>query len=160
MRAGGHGSGVGGGVVEGFINSLLSHADAFRWIFFIGLLWAFYRWMQSDDSEGIEWRDFVSTKGVDGKYHGDIDKVGKSSGVVFGSVMIVQISPHASKDFTGFALVLTAYFAFVGCVAGYSAYLRSKQGSITTVTEPVPDPIPVKTTVTQAAPVANKKGTK
>lgn len=136
------------------IQSILSNADAFRWIFFIGLLWAFYRWMNSDDSEGIEWRDFVSTKGLDGRYHGDIDKVGKTTGVIFGSIILVQVSPNASKDFTGFALVLTTYFTFVGAVAGYSAYLRAKQGRTETsvVVEPVPDPNVTKTTITKTEP--------
>ena len=139
-----------------FVSSVLSHADAFRWIFFIGLLWAFYRWMQSDDSNGIEWRDFTATVGADGKYHGDINKLGQSTGILIGSVAIVQIAPQAAKDFTGFALVLTAYFAFVGAAAAYAATLRSRQGSITTTTEPAPDPAVTKTTVVETPPVAVK----
>src|ERR1017187_4386008 len=118
------------------VSSLIANADAFRWLFFIGLLWVFYRWMQGDDSKGIEWRDFVSSKGQDGVFHGDINKVGQNVGILMGSLAIVQVSAHAHEDLLGFAAVLTAYFAFVGGVAGYAAFLRSKQGSITTTTEP------------------------
>ena len=139
-----------------FFNSLLSHADAFRWMFFIGLLWAFYRWMNSEDSNGIEWRDFVSAQNAEGKFHGDINRLGQSVGIFIGSMAIVQVAPHAHKDFLGFAAVLGVYFAFVAGAAGYSAYLRSKQGTVTTVTEPAQDQLPMKTTVTEAPPVKDK----
>jgi drug/metabolite transporter (DMT)-like permease len=139
------------------ITSLLSHADAFRWIFFIGLVWVFYHWMQGEDSKGIEWRDFISSIGSDKAFHGDINKLGQSVGILIGSVAIVLVSSHAHEDLLGFAAVLAAYFAFVGGVAGYAAFLRSKQSSVTTITEPLPDPpVPAKVTVIETAPVAVK----
>jgi hypothetical protein len=135
------------------IESLITHADAFRWIFFIGVLWIFYHWMQGEDSKGIEWRDFISSIGSDKAFHGDINKLGQSVGILIGSVAIVLVSSHAHEDLLGFAAVLASYFAFVGGVAGYAAFLRSKQSSVTTVTEPLPEPMPSKTTVTELAPV-------
>jgi hypothetical protein len=140
-----------------FINSLLSHADAFRWVFFIGLLWIFYHWMQGEDSRGIEWRDFISSLGSDRLFHGDINKLGQSVGILIGSVAIVLVSSHAHEDLLGFAAVLAAYFAFVGGVAGYAAFLRSKQGSVTTVTDPLPSPpVPSRITVTETPPIVPK----
>src|ERR1039458_4818557 len=136
-----------------FINSLLSHADAFRWIFFLVLIFVFYRWMQGNDSQGIEWRDFISSIGSDRTFHGDINKLGQSVGILIGSVAIVLVSSHAHEDLLGFAAVLAAYFAFVGGVAGYAAFLRSKQGSVTTTTEPAPTPTPSKVTVVETPPV-------
>lgn len=144
------------------IDSILSHADAFRWLFFIGLLWIFYRWMQGEDSNGIEWRDFVSAKGIDGQYHGDLNKVWQNAGGLIGSLVLVQAAPNSYKDFTGFALVMTAYFAFVGGVAGYAAYLRSKTSQVQTkiTVEPADaPPLPTKTTtvVTEPAPKQEAK---
>ena len=138
------------------INSLLSHADALRWLFFLALLWTFYRWMQGDDSNGIEWRDFISAPTQDGKFHGDTNKLWQNVGGLCGSVAIVQISAHAHDDFLGFAAVLGVYFAFVGGVAGYAAFLRSKQGSVTTTTAPAPVPTPTIVTVVETPPVKEK----
>jgi len=110
------------------LNSVLARADAFRWLFFLGLLWAFYRWMQGKN--GIEWRDFISARGEDGEFHGDINKLGQTTGIAFGSLSIMLVSANAKSDFVGFAVVLGVYFAFVGGVAGYAAYLRSKNNHI------------------------------
>lgn len=135
-----------------FVKALMANADSFRWLFFLGLLWAFYRFMQNE--EGIEWRDFISARGADGQYHGDINKLGQVTGIVFGSLAVMLVSGNAKSDFVGFAAVLTAYFAFVGGAAGYSAYLRSKGARIetTTTTEPAPPPKPEKKTVTVSEP--------
>lgn len=135
-----------------FFNSILSHSESFRWLFLLALLWVFYRWMNSEDSEGVEWRDFVSAIGVDGKYHGDINRVGQSVGVAIAAFAVVATAPMAYTNFTGFALVLTACLGFLGAVASYAATLRSKQNLKTTVTEPLPEPAPPqKVTVTEPA---------
>lgn len=139
------------------IDSILSNLGTFRWVLFLGVIWAFYRWMQSDDSEGIEWRDFFATVGTDGNYHGDWNRVGQCAGVLVCVYSVIYASPNAHKDFTGFALVLTSCLAFLGGVAGYAAFLRSKRETVTTVTEPVAEPMPTKTTVTEPLPVAEKK---
>ena len=116
----------------------------------------FYHWMQGEDSKGIEWRDFISSIGSDRAFHGDINKLGQSVGILIGSVAIVLVSSHAHEDLLGFAAVLAAYFAFVGGVAGYAAFLRSKQGSVTTTTEPAPIPVPSKVTVEEIPPIKEK----
>ncbi|MDO8682412.1 MAG: hypothetical protein Q7N50_02890 [Armatimonadota bacterium] len=140
------------------IKSVLANADAFRWLFFIALLWVFYRWMQGEN--GIEWRDFISARGADGQFHGDTNKLGQCTGIVIGSWSLILVSANAKSDFIGFAAVLGAYFAFVGCVAGYAAYLRSKATTMqTTVTTEPADP-PMKTTTKTVEPVTEKKGAK
>lgn len=126
------------------LRAILSNADAFRWLFFIGLLWAFYRFMQGDN--GIEWRDFISARGTDGQYHGDINKLGQVTGIAFGSIAVMLVSGNAKSDFLGFAAVLTSYFAFVGGAAGYSAYLRSKSARIETTTTVERESAPQKIT--------------
>lgn len=101
-------------------------------------------------NNGLEWRDFVSSRGIDGQYHGDINKLGQVTGIAFGSWAIVLVSANAKSDFTGFAAVLFTYFAFVGGASGYSAYLRSKQNTVETktVVEPAETSEPQKTTTT------------
>lgn len=142
------------------VKAILDNVDAFRWLFFLGVLLAFYNWMQGEDSKGIEWRDFISARGADGQYHGDINKLGQSTGIVIGSIALVLVSSAAKDDMTGFAAVLLAYFAFVGGAAGYAAYLRSKvsQTQTTTIVEPVAEPGLVKTTKTVLKPATKGKG--
>lgn len=145
------------------INAILSNSGAFRWVLFLGALWAFYRWMNSDDSEGIEWRDFISAIGADGRYHGDINKVGQTIGVFIASFAVVATAPNAHKDFTGFALVLTACLGFLGAVAAYAATLRSRQNRVETklVSEPVPSPAPAqRTTLETSSPAPTEDKTK
>lgn len=88
--------------------------------------WLLYRVMRGDNE--LEWWHFISTKGLDGRHYADLDKLGKVAGIAFGSWSVLRVAHQPNLDLTGFALVLTAYFAFVGGVAGYAAYLRMKNG--------------------------------
>lgn len=83
--------------------------------------------IMTDKNNTLECWQFIATKGADGKHYADLDKLGKLAGILFGSWSVTKIAYRDALDLTGFALVLTTYFAFVGGVAGYSAYLRSKQ---------------------------------
>lgn len=141
--------------MKDIIASITSYGDAFRWILFLCLLWAFYRVVENADE--VEWIEFITTKGSDDKLHPDWDKVGKGTAVVIGSWVIVAIAPNVKSDFTGFAAVLLTYFTFAGAIAGWAAYLRSKSGLVqtTTVTEPAPTQRPTKTTTTTTEPVAS-----
>lgn len=134
------------------VNTVLANAEAFRWLFAIGCLWAFYRYMNARDNP-LRWWHFFSSRGNDGTYYADLNKLGQVTGIAVGSFSVMQLSATAKSDFVGFAAVLTAYFAFVGGVAGYSAFLRSKSGRVETrtVVEPAPSS-PVKTTVTTTEP--------
>lgn len=141
--------------MKDILSSILANADAFRWLFFLVLVWALYRYIHSGCNP-LRWWHFISSKGADGSYYADLNKLGQVTGIAFGSFSVLLLSSNAKADFVGFAAVLTAYFAFVGGVAGYSAYLRSKSGQVqtTTVTEPVS--APVKTTTTTTEPAATK----
>ena len=75
----------------------------------------------------LHWWQFISSKGSDGKHYADIDKLGKVTGIIISSWIVVRVSDNTPFDFTGFSLILGTYLAFVGGVAGYSAYLRSKK---------------------------------
>lgn len=138
------------------ITAVASHSDSLRWIFMLALLWAFYRWMQSDN--GIAWRDFVAADKGNGEYKGDINRVGQCAGVVGCVFVIIATAPNAHKDYAGFALVLAACLAFLGGVASYAARLRAQQSQTQTtiVTEPVSRQ-PEKKTVTVTEPAATKE---
>jgi hypothetical protein len=91
----------------------------------IGLVLLLIRVMAGRNN--LQWSQFISSKGSDGKHYADLDKLGKVVGIVISSWAIVKITSSASLDLTGFSLVFGAYLAFVGGVAGYSAYLRYRR---------------------------------
>ena len=99
----------------------------------------------------IEWADFISVRGAtDGKQHGSWDSIGKGGGV-FICIYIPLLYAHSEKfEPLGGAALLGVSLAYLGAVNGYSAYLRSKQGTVQTTTTTAPvDDTPLKTTVTQ-----------
>lgn len=69
----------------------------------------------------LRWWHFISTRAPDGKEYADLDKLGKVTGIIVGSYVVVT-----NKIDAYFLLV---YLSYVGAVAGWSAYLRSKNGS-------------------------------
>lgn len=142
------------------INAVLSNSGAFRWVLFLGVIWAFYRYMDSG-SNPLYWWHFFASKGADGQYYADLNKLGQVTGIAVGSFAIVQLSAGANKDFIGFAAVLAAYFTFVGGVSGYAAFLRSKSGRTETTTTTEPAPVaPVRTTTVTTEPAAEVQPTK
>lgn len=86
-------------------------------------------WVMTDKKNSLECWQFIGTRGVDGKHYADLDKLGKLAGIIFGSWSVVKIAytDGIENNLVAFAMVLSAYFAFVGGVAGYAAYLRSKR---------------------------------
>jgi nitric oxide reductase large subunit len=78
----------------------------------------------ADNDNPLEWYHFISTRGSDGKHYADLDKLGKSVGIIVSSVVVILMTHYQKMD----AVILGVYLAFVGGIAGYSAYLRSKQG--------------------------------
>lgn len=85
------------------------------------LIWSLVRLVRSDNP--LEWWHFISTRGEDGHNYADLDKLGKVAGIIFGSWAVMVDSYSGKAD----ATVLGVYFAFVGGIAGYSAYLRARQ---------------------------------
>jgi hypothetical protein len=72
----------------------------------------------------LQWWHFISTRAADGNQYADIDKLGKIVGIVVSSFIVLLMTHHDKMD----AVVLGVYLAFVGGIAGYSAYLRAKSG--------------------------------
>ena len=80
-----------------------------------------------DEGNNLEWWHFISTRAQNGQNYADIDKLGKVVGIFVSSWYIVKLGADGRPD----AAVLGVYLAFVGGVAGYSAYLRSQRGTVT-----------------------------
>jgi uncharacterized protein YuzE len=91
-------------------------------VFFL-LLYGMIRVISNEDNT-IEWWHFFSSKAADGQTYADIDKLGKIVGIIVSSAIMLIMTKHDKMD----AIILGVYLAYVGGVAGYSAYLRSKQG--------------------------------
>ena len=132
--------------------------DGINLLILLVLVWILFR-IINDTGNLIEWADYISTRGTDGKQHGDINKVGQWAGILIAMMSVMMYADNETVDATGLAALLGVALLYLGGVAGYAAKLRANQGSMTTVTEPVPD-VPSKVTVTEAAPVAEKKGKK
>lgn len=115
-------------------------------------LLAFVRIMNSANT--LEWSDLISTLGRDGRPHADWDKIGKGLGVVL-CVWLPAVYVYSPKmEAVGLAAVLGVVLLYLGGVSAYAATLRSKQGSVTRISEPAPDPSTTKTTVIQTPPIA------
>lgn len=80
-----------------------------------------------NEENGLDWWQFISTRGENGQNYADIDKLGKVVGIFVSSWYIIKLGADSKAD----ASVLAVYLAFVGGVAGYSAYLRSQRGVVT-----------------------------
>lgn len=102
---------------------------ALPWVVALLLFWALYRLMEAENP--LQWWHFIATKGSDGNYYADIDKLGKVTGIAISSWALLRASSHDPFDFMGFAAILGVFLAFAGGTAGYSAFLRSQRGPIT-----------------------------
>lgn len=85
------------------------------------MLFLLVRIMRDKDND-LEWYQFISTRNIEGKNVADIDKLGKVVGIIISSWVIVKLANMGKLD----ATMLLVYLGFVGAVATYSAYLRSR----------------------------------
>jgi len=106
----------------------------------------------------LEWADLISTPDRNGgRPHADWNRIGQGFGVVV-AVWMPAVYVYSPKvEAMGLAAVMASSLLYLGGVSAYAATLRARQGSVTTVTEPVTDPPPMKTTVTETPPVAEKR---
>jgi hypothetical protein len=96
---------------------------------FVLLLTILHKVMKEKEN-GLEWWQFISTRASNGKNYADIDKLGKVVGIFVSSWYIIKMGMDSKPD----ASVLGVYLAFVGGIAGYSAYLRSQRDVVSAET--------------------------
>ena len=124
--------------------------DGVNLLILLLLWWILIRIVRGNDN--IEWADYITTRGRDGVQRGDINKIGQWAGIVLCVMTILMYADNEKVDPAGLSWLLGVALLYLGGVAGYAANLRAKQGTVTTVTEPAPEPTPIKTTVTEVPP--------
>jgi hypothetical protein len=112
------------------------------------VVWILIRVIHSD-ANSIVWADFISTRGADGKQHGDTNKGGQLVGIVISAITVLMYADNQTVDVVGLAALLGVALAFLAAPTMYAGFLRSKQGTTQTVVEPVANPGPTKSTTTE-----------
>lgn len=84
----------------------------------VGILFGLYFIIRAKEND-LECWHFIATKGLDGKNYADTDKLGKLVGIIAGTYVVIFNKPDSA--------MLFIYLSYVGAVAGWSSYLRSKR---------------------------------
>ncbi len=137
----------------------LRPVDGINILILLVLVWILVR-VINDPNNLIVWADYISTRGSDAKQHGDLNKLLQLMGGVVACITVLLYAGHATVDGLGLAGVLGVVLGFCAGPVMWAAKLRAQQGTVTTTTEPVADPVPQKTTVQETPPIAEKKGNK
>ncbi len=97
-------------------------------IVFIGIL--LYKVFQDKDNDLSCWQFIATYNYKTGKHNADLDKLGKCVGIFGSTWAVIKIAYIVeSRDIGGFAALLGTWLAFVGGIAGWAAYLRTKEGN-------------------------------
>jgi hypothetical protein len=93
------------------------------------LVYQLHRVME-DDANPIQWWQFISSIGKDGKPYADLTKLGQAAGIITCMAVVIIFSARV-KDLSweGFAAVLTIVLLYLGGVQGYQAYMKSRTSS-------------------------------
>lgn len=131
--------------------------DGINALILLMVIWTFVR-VVANEKNTIVWADFISSRGHDGEQHGDLTKVGQLVGIVVSAVCVLMYADSDKVEPVGLSALLGVALLYLGSVTAYSAYIRSKQGTVETsrTTEPAPDPATTKVTdtVTQTPPIS------
>lgn len=141
--------------MQNFLSSLgLRPVDGINALILLIVIWMFVRIVLSEATQ-IIYADYISSRGTDGRQHGDLDKVGQVVGIIVAALVVLMYADNEKVEPLGLAALLGVSLLYLGGVTMYAKYIRSKQGSIQTVTEPA-DTTPTKVTVTETPPIATK----
>jgi len=75
----------------------------------------------------IEWWQFISSKGADGKEYADMTKLGQSVGVFLCVASVLIFAARKDVDAVGFSLVLGVALLYLGGVQAYQRYMKGQQ---------------------------------
>ncbi len=85
------------------------------------LLWKIF----TDPENNLSCWQFIATKAKDGKHYADLDKLGKVVALFVSSWVVLKVAYDQKID----AYLLGVYLTFAGAIAGWAAYLRTKEGN-------------------------------
>ena len=96
-------------------------------VFLVAILIQIY-FVMKDTKNQIDWSQFISSVGRDGKERADLTKLGQVVGIILVSWIVVTLSYRVKDvDILGFWSVLALALAYLGGVQAYQAYLKSKR---------------------------------
>jgi hypothetical protein len=82
--------------------------------------------VMNDEANPIEWWQFISTKGADGKPYADLTKLGQAVGIFTSAAVVFVFSARKDADTLGFCAVFTIALTYLGGVQAFQAYMKSK----------------------------------
>ena len=142
--------------MESYLSNFgLRPIDGINILILLFVFWMFVRIVTSEVTQ-IIYADYISSRGADGKQHGDLDKVGQLVGIIVAALVVLMYADSDKVEPVGLSALLGVSLLYLGGVTMYAKYIRSKQGSIQTVTEPV-DLTPTKVTVTETPPITPQR---
>lgn len=77
-----------------------------------------------DKANPIDWWQFISSKGVDGKEYADMTKLGQSVGIFCCVASVLIFASRKDVDAVGFSLVLGVALLYLGGVQAYQRYMK------------------------------------
>jgi hypothetical protein len=114
---------------------------AFYSILFLIVVWLIHRLQRvlEDESNPIEWWQFISSRGKDGKQYGDMTRLGQATGIVLCFfVTLYLVTKIDDSGWLGFCGVLTIVLTYLGGVQAFQTYIKNKNQPL--VTPPVVQP--------------------
>lgn len=86
-----------------------------------------------DEKNDIDWWQFISSRGRDGKQYADLTKLGQAVGIVLCFFSTVYLSSKVTCDagWLGFAGVLSVVLLYLGGVQVYQSMMRSRDNQQT-----------------------------
>lgn len=100
--------------------------DGVNILILLALVWILIR-LVNDPNNSIIMADYIASRGVDGKQHGDLDKVGQIVGIVVSAMTVLMYADNKTVEPTGLSILLGVSLLYLGGVSMYAKYIRSKR---------------------------------
>lgn len=127
-------------------------------LLFIVIVVAMVRIFRRTDND-IQWVDLISVMTQNGTQKADWNQIGKGGGVILCIALPFLYVYSPKMEAMGLAAIMGVALAYLGGVSAYAATLRSKQGSVETITTTEAAPA-TRTTETrvETPPIEGSKG--
>lgn len=86
--------------------------------------------VMDDDGNPIEWWQFISSKGADGKQYADMTRLGQTVGVFLCVLSVFIFAVRKDVDAAGFSLVLGVALTYLGGVQAYQMHIKGSQKKV------------------------------
>lgn len=81
-----------------------------------------------DDQNDLQWWQFISSRGRDGKQYADLTKLGQASGILICFFSIILLADKVTTDagWLGFSAVLSVVLLYLGGVQAYQTFMKTR----------------------------------